>query len=598
MPVPGPSRHRGHLVAVAQVDYHPLMALRFDITKLDDPRRDHNGYLVADAHATRTGVFIYHHPDGSTTRELRHPDDVFRPDSISTLKNRPLTDGHPVEGKVDSENTRRLAIGMAVDDPKQDGRFINTKLQVTDEDTINRILANDNPLREISCGYEADISAETGTFQGDEYDHRQKNIKYNHLALVRRGRAGSQVRLQLDSAVGDGLEEFIKTDIEVTEERIHVPVRGNEQFEEGSFRTTALKGVEGVSLVTAKLKNPPKGKEGSMVAQKFIFNKKQFTEEQAKTFVSKNRGDAIGELTVDFEETDKTIEIPVKGFNMFVPKSFRNVKIKGVDGVTIRVGLLKKPHSGKQGSDTPQSYSFDKDKFSVSEAKAFIANRGDAHNNLVKVKDINQTTNRDEHKPIRGDSDMIKIKRDAVNIRAFIMDAFEVQIEDNVDSGEKAVEMVIARLDSAIAHIRTLEGEKDHMQGKIDAMKDQGKVGLAKLNDLVKERTDAVNAAHYLGLKDFMDLETDDLKKSVVVKAYPQVKIDELTKDHIEGRYDTVIEGIKVEGTNLKSTLGLKTPESNNPRFPTHNDDLEPREKFLKDTKDMHMTKEQRELNS
>lgn len=574
------------------------MALRFDITKLDDPRRDHNGYLVADAHATRTGVFVYHHPDGSTTRELRHPDDVFKTGSVNTLKNRPLTDGHPLEGKVDSSNTKRLAVGMTIENPKHGDRYIDTKIQITDETVIERVLTDDNPLRELSCGYEAEIVKEDGVYQGEEYDHRQTNIKYNHIALVKRGRAGPEVRLQLDEedAAGDGLEDFVKTDIETTEEKIHIPVRGNEQFKEGSFRTIKLKGVEGVSLVTAKLKNPTDGKEGSMVSQKFIFDKNKFNMEQAKEFVSKNKGDAADDLVVDFQETDKTIEIDVKGFNMFVPKSFRTVDIKGVDGVQVLVGRLNRPHSGKAGSDTPQKYIFDKEKFSVSEAKAFIAKRGDSAD-LVKIKDIDQTSNRDKPKP-RGDSDMIKIKRDAVKIRAFNMDAFELQIEDNVESGEKAVELVIDRLDVAIAHIKTLEGELDHKQGRIDALGDQGKVSLSKLNDLVKDRTDAINAAHYLGLTDYMDMETEALKKAVVCKAYPQVKLDDLTSDHIEGRYDTIIEGIKTENNNLKSMQELKSPAGKGSRFPVRADEGDPRSKFLEDTQNMYMSDEQRKLSA
>ena len=403
--------------------YHLDMALRFDITKLDDPRRDHNGYLIADAHATRSGVFVYHHPDGSMTRELRHPDDVFRPDSISSLKNRPITDNHPIEGKVDSKNTKRLAIGMAIDDPKREDIYLDTKIQITDEDVIKKVLADENPLRELSCGYEAEVVKEDGNYQGEEYDHRQTNIKYNHIALVNHGRAGPQVRLQLDSV--DGAED---------------------------------------------------------------------------------------------------------------------------------------------------------------EA-------------LVKAGKTSQTNKRNESKP-RGDSDMIKIKRDAVKIRAFNMDAFEVQIEDNVESGEKAVELVIDRLDGAIAHIKTLEGELDHKQGRIDALGDQGKVSLSKLNNLVKERTDAINAAHYLGLTDYMDMETDAVKKAVVCKAYPQVKIDDLTSDHIEGRYDTIIEGIKTENNNLKSMQELKGPAGKGSRFPVKSDEGDPRSRFLDSTKDMYMSKEQRELNA
>lgn len=492
--------------------YHPTMALRFDITKLDDPRRDHNGYLVADAHATRTGVFVYHHPDGSTTRELRHPDEVFKPESIASLKHRPVTDGHPPDAKLNSENTKRFAIGMAIDNPEKNDIYIDTKIQLTDEDVISRVLDEENPLREMSCGYEAEVVKKDGTYQGEEYDHEQTNIKYNHLAIVRRGRAGHEVRMMLDAAdaAGDGLEDIVKTDVEETEENIHIPARSAGQFKEGSFRTTALKGVKGVQLVVGRLKSPPKGQKGSAVAQKFIFSKKHFTKEQAHAFMKKHRGD---------------------------------------------------------------------------EAE------------LVKTGKINQTNDIDGNEP-RGDRTMIKIKRDAVAIDKYKMDAFQVEIEDNVESGEKAVNEVMGRLDAAHEHILVLKSDKEKMGGTIEALKENGKVTLATLNDQVKERTTAVSAANYLGLKDFQDMETDDLKKAVVTKAYPQVKIDDLSKGHIEGRYDTIIEGMNIEGENLKSTLALKNQSGGNKRFPLHSDNLGPREKFLKDTKDMHLSKEERELQA
>lgn len=490
------------------------MALRFDKTILNDPKLDQNGYLVASARATRTGVFVYHHPDGSTTRELRHPDDVFRPDSIKSLKNRPITHGHPPEGKVNSKNTKRLAVGMAIDTPRRDDIYLDTDIQITDEDVIKRILDDEKPLRGLSCGYEADVIKEDGTYQGEEYDHRQTKIKYNHIALVNRGRAGPQVRLQLDEedAAGDGLEDIVKTDVEETEENIHIPVRGSGQFKEGSFKTTPLKGATGVQLVIGRLKTPPKGEEGSAVAQKFIFSKKHFTMAQANAFMKKHKGD---------------------------------------------------------------------------EAE------------LVKTGKIDQTTNRSKSK-FKEDNDMLKINRQAVDIRSFKLDAYELEIDDTINSGRKAVETVIGKLDSAIEHINKLEGEKDKMQGKIDALKDQGKISLATLNDQVKERTDAVSAAHYLGMNDYMDMETEDLKKAIVCKAYPQVKIDELTKDHIEGRYDTIIEGMRIEGDNLKNILSLKPKQGDgkNSRFPVRGDEGGPRDQFLESTKDMYLSDADKKLQA
>lgn len=401
------------------------MALRFDKTKLDDPRRDHNGYLVAGAHATRTGVFTYHHPDGTTTLELRHPNDVFNADSIKTLKNRPLTFNHPAAGKVDSNNTKQLAVGHAVDEPTKNDIYLDTQIQITDEAAIERVLDEDKPVRELSCGYEAEVIPETGTYNGEKYDHRQTNIEYNHIALVGRGRAGPQVRLQLDAA--DAAED---------------------------------------------------------------------------------------------EE-------------------------------------------------------------------------------LVKAETTSQTTSKSTPKP-RGDTDMIEIRRDAIEIRGFKQDKFTIEIkDDSIESGKKAVEDVLIRLDAATAYIAKGEADKDKLQGRIDALRDTGKVNLDALNEMVKERQDVVNAANYLGLTDFSHLETDEIQKAVVIKAFPAAKIDEMTKDHIQGRYDTIIEGIEKEHGNLEALQALRgrsPTERTRGRFPLHKDelDLDPRDQLHKDTSQMWKSKAER----
>lgn len=190
------------------------MALRFDIAKLEQPKIDHNGYLTADVVLTRTGVFKYRRADGSIINELRSPDDVMNQDSLNTLKNRPFTDGHPIVGRVDASNTRQLSRGMLISDAVPDGELVRSKVLVTDQKTIDKIMRDKNPIREVSCGYNADITDESGEFNGERFDHRQTNIIYNHVALVPRGRAGAVARLRVDAEDGavEGIDLELKTD--------------------------------------------------------------------------------------------------------------------------------------------------------------------------------------------------------------------------------------------------------------------------------------------------------------------------------------------------------------------------------------------------
>jgi hypothetical protein len=47
--------------------------------------------------------------------------------------------------------------------------------------------------KELSCGYRCEYEKKDGVFNGDKYDIIQKNIRGNHLALVDKGRMGSDV---------------------------------------------------------------------------------------------------------------------------------------------------------------------------------------------------------------------------------------------------------------------------------------------------------------------------------------------------------------------------------------------------------------------
>jgi hypothetical protein len=221
------------------------MPLRFDKHEISKPTIDQNGYLHADARVTRAGVFVYHKADGSTTRELRHPDDVFKADSMATLKNRPVTDGHPYPGKLDAKNTKQFSVGSLVKSPIKNDIYLDTRMMVTDQAAIDKIMREDSPVREISCGYECKMVKESGVYQGEHYDERQTNIVYNHVAIVDKGRAGPQARLVLDAADGaaEGFDIALKEDSNSTKrenEKMKVVKIKRAALKTGTFKTDAL----------------------------------------------------------------------------------------------------------------------------------------------------------------------------------------------------------------------------------------------------------------------------------------------------------------------------------------------------------------------
>lgn len=169
---------------------------RFDRGQLQKPQRLDNGFLRVDAYLTRTGVFEYMNTDGSVRREYRPPEEVFHADALASLDRAPLTNNHPNEGFVSAKNRKRVSVGTT-GGARVDGDKVAGSLQIEDEDAVRDV---ERGKQEISCGYTADLDDKSGVSpNGEKYDCIQRNIRYNHVALVDRGRAGPDVRVRMDN---------------------------------------------------------------------------------------------------------------------------------------------------------------------------------------------------------------------------------------------------------------------------------------------------------------------------------------------------------------------------------------------------------------
>lgn len=164
------------------------------------------GFLMVEARATRIGVLKYRQADGTIIRELRHPDEVFNPDSMNSLALKPVTNNHPAS-LLDSESASLHQVGMTGEIVRKDeNRYLTVKTVITDKKTIQDA---ENGKVEVSPGYTCELDFTPGVFDGEEYDAIQRNIRYNHLATVKKGRSGPEVRLRLDAedAVQDDLNQ-------------------------------------------------------------------------------------------------------------------------------------------------------------------------------------------------------------------------------------------------------------------------------------------------------------------------------------------------------------------------------------------------------
>jgi len=158
------------------------------------------GYYKGSARVTRTGILIYKQKDGTPLRVLRHPDDVFKQESLQTLKMIPATNDHPITQDpnvvlLDATTAKKFSIGFTGEDVKADGQFVTVSLCIMDSNGISAI--KDEGKLELSCGYESTLEETPGIYNTVPYDARQVDIVYNHVAVLSKGRAGSDVRLKL-----------------------------------------------------------------------------------------------------------------------------------------------------------------------------------------------------------------------------------------------------------------------------------------------------------------------------------------------------------------------------------------------------------------
>lgn len=172
---------------------------RHDFISLADEKAtvSAKGWVFDDPVLTRSGVFVYTRADGSKQREYRPPEEVFHADSLASLFGIPFVVDHPSGSIVDDK--ARPIVGSVISNGRQDGNDLRAKVVIHRFDDLG-------DRREVSLGYDLDIEEKPGTTpQGEPYDVVQKNIRYDHVAGVRRGRAGN-ARLRLDSedaAMGD-----------------------------------------------------------------------------------------------------------------------------------------------------------------------------------------------------------------------------------------------------------------------------------------------------------------------------------------------------------------------------------------------------------
>lgn len=217
---------------------------RFDIAEIKKAARTPQGFLKAPVRATRTGIFVYKDAKGNEVRELRLPEEVFTKPSMESLVMIPITNNHPYEF-VDSFNAKTHMVGYTGENVyKDEDTFLSTTAIITDERTIKEVESKEK--EQVSLGYKAALEMKNGFWNGkaitengtddERFDAIQRDIRYNHLAVVPAGRAGADVKLRLDS------ENNLVPQIDREDSKMKVKI-GDKEFEVEQDLGDAIKSV-------------------------------------------------------------------------------------------------------------------------------------------------------------------------------------------------------------------------------------------------------------------------------------------------------------------------------------------------------------------
>ena len=194
---------------------------KFDVNVL---HKTPEGYYQGNVVCTGIGVFRYLDKNKKFVQRLRDVDDVKA--ATASINCKPITLQHP-NRPVNVENVKDLQVGMTANDATFDGLNNRVTVTITNKDAIDAI--DKGEVKAFSMGYKCTVVENDGVWQGVHHDQQQKDIVYNHLALVTKGRAGDKVNFMVgDSA--DFADIFDMADPEDGEKK---PTEDGNEYQDG-----------------------------------------------------------------------------------------------------------------------------------------------------------------------------------------------------------------------------------------------------------------------------------------------------------------------------------------------------------------------------
>ena len=194
---------------------------KFDVNVL---HKTPEGYYQGNVVCTGIGVFRYLDKNKRFVQRLRDVDDVKA--ATASINCKPITLQHPNQ-PVNADNVDGLEVGMTANDATFDGLNNRVTVTITGKKAIDAI--DKGEVKAFSMGYKCTVVENDGVWQGVHHDQQQKDIVYNHLALVTKGRAGDKVNFM----VGDSADFADIFDMADPEEGEKKPTEDGNEYQDG-----------------------------------------------------------------------------------------------------------------------------------------------------------------------------------------------------------------------------------------------------------------------------------------------------------------------------------------------------------------------------
>lgn len=177
-----------------------------------------NFWFIENNPITKAGVYPYLGKQISQDCEpdkiyyvLRPKEELFRKETLDSLRLIPLIDGHTMIGKDFTAPEDKGLDGTLGDNVSHDTDTVYNDLKIISNKMKEEI---QNGKKELSLGYFCRYDKQPGTYKGQRYDYVQRDIIANHLALVDKGRMGADVRVYDSKNIPEG-EAFAMDSIDI-----------------------------------------------------------------------------------------------------------------------------------------------------------------------------------------------------------------------------------------------------------------------------------------------------------------------------------------------------------------------------------------------